>query len=187
MKMNNSISSYLTRFPVVATICYVAVVTAFLATTWFHITDFMERRDAVAAAGDTLSHLEGRNPPPPHVNADGTAVVAGSPVLEGPTVTVAGATLLQRVAGAVTRVGGNILSSQVDLQGAQSKNGFVKVSVDCEVDQPSLQQLLYDLEAGMPFLFVDQLVAQAPESATSASLQRMRVSILVSGQWQGIK
>jgi general secretion pathway protein M len=108
-------------------------------------------------------------------------------VLEGPTVTVAGAALLQRVAGAVTRVGGNILSSQVDLQGAQSKNGFVKVSVDCEVDQPSLQQLLYDLEAGMPFLFVDQLVAQAPETTTNALSQKMRVSLLVSGQWQGVK
>jgi general secretion pathway protein M len=102
-------------------------------------------------------------------------------------VTVAGANLLQRVAGAVTRFGGNILSSQVDLQGAQSKEGFVKVSVDCDVDQPSLQQLLYDLEAGMPFLFVDQLVAQAPETGTGALRGRMRVSILVSGQWQGAK
>ena len=33
----------------------------------------------------------------------------------------------------------------------------------CEVDQPALQQLLYDIEAGMPFLFVDQLEAQAPQ------------------------
>ena len=31
----------------------------------------------------------------------------------------------------------------------------------CELEQPALQQLLYDIEAGMPFLFVDQLVAQA--------------------------
>jgi general secretion pathway protein M len=55
------------------------------------------------------------------------------------------------------------------------------------VDQPSLQQLLYDLEAGMPFLFVDQLVAQAPETTTNALSQKMRVSLLVSGQWQGVK
>ena len=91
------------------------------------------------------------------------------------------------MAEAVTRFGGNILSSQVDLQGAQSKNGFVKVSVNCELDQPSLQQLLYDLEGGMPLLFVDQLVAQAPETGMDALRGKMSVSILVSGQWQGAK
>ena len=141
----------------------------------------------MAETSDILSHLEGRAPASSRANAHGTPVVTGSPVLEGPTVTVAGAALLQRVAGAVTRVGGNILSSQVDLLGAQSKNGFVKVSVDCEVDQPSLQQLLYDLEAGMPFLFVDQLVAQAPETTTNSLSPKMRVSLLISGQWQGVK
>jgi general secretion pathway protein M len=187
MKTTNPIEGYLVRFPRSAAICYVVVVIAFLVTTWLYISDFLERRQAVAAAGDVLSHLEGRNPSSSrNADAKGT-VVTGSPVLQGPTVTVAGAALLQRVAGAVTGVGGNILSSQVDLQGAQSKNGFVKVSVDCEVDQPSLQQLLYDLEGGMPLLFVDQLVAQAPEAATSALRGKLRVSILVSGQWQGAK
>jgi general secretion pathway protein M len=188
MKTTTTIEGYLARFPLGAAICYVVVVVAFLLTTLLYVLDLLERRQVVAATGDILSHLEGRNPSSSrNANANGTAFVTGSPVLEGPTVTVAGAALLQRVAGAVTRVGGNILSSQVDLQGAQSKNGFVKASVDCEVDQPSLQQLLYDLEAGMPFLFVDQLLAQAPDAATSALRGKMRVSILVSGQWQGAK
>ena len=179
--------AYLARFPIVAAVSYVAVVVAFLAAAWLHISDFLERSQLVAETSDILSHLEGRAPASSRANAHGTPVVTGSPVLEGPTVTIAGAALLQRVAGAVTRVGGNILSSQVDLLGAQSKNGFVKVSVDCEVDQPSLQQLLYDLEAGMPFLFVDQLVAQAPETTTNSLSPKMRVSLLISGQWQGVK
>ncbi len=188
MKVANFIERYLARFPLGAAICYVAVVIAFLLTTLLYVSDVLERRQAVAATGDILSQLEGRNPSASrHKNADGVSFVTGSPVLEGPTVTVAGATLLQRVAGAVTRFGGNILSSQVDLQGAQSKDGFVKVSIDCEVEQSSLQQLLYDLEAGMPFLFVDQLVAQMPETATGTLRGKMRVSILVSGQWQGAK
>ena len=188
MKATNFIERYLARFPLGAAICYLAVVAVFLLTTLLYVFDVLERRQAVAATGDILSQLEGRNPSLSRTkNTNGISFVTGSPVLEGPTVTVAGATLLQRVAGAVTRFGGNILSSQVDLQGAQSKDGFVKVSVDCEVDQPSLQQLLYDLEAGMPFLFVDQLVAQAPETGTGALRGKMRVSILVSGQWQGAK
>lgn len=188
MKATYSIEGYLARFPRGAAICYVAVVIIFLLTTLLYVSDVLERQQAVAATGDILSQLEGRNSAQSRTkNANGVSFATGSPVLEGPTVTVAGATLLQRVAGAVTRFGGNILSSQVDLQGAQSKDGFVKVSVDCELDQPSLQQLLYDLEAGMPFLFVDQLVAQAPETTTGALRGKMRVSILVSGQWQGAK
>jgi hypothetical protein len=39
----------------------------------------------------------------------------------------------------------------------------------------------------MPLLFVDQLVAQAPEAAASGLRGKMRVSILVSAQWQGVK
>jgi len=179
-----TIEAYLARFPIMAAIGYVVVVAALLATTWSYIADYMERQQVLATTGNILSHLEGRKSSIP---PNGTASLSGSPVLEGPTVTVAGAALLERVAGAVTRVGGNILSSQVDLQGAQSKNGFVKASIDCEVDQPSLQQLLYDLEAGMPYLFVDQLVAQASDTAANAPQPRMRVSILVSGQWQGAK
>ena len=38
----------------------------------------------------------------------------------------------------------------------------------CEIEQPQLQQLLYDLEAGMPFLFVDQLVVQTPLTASGS-------------------
>jgi general secretion pathway protein M len=107
-------------------------------------------------------------------------------LLEGPTVTVAGASLLQRVTDAVTKAGGNILSSQVELQGVQSKAGYIGVIASCELDQPSLQKLLYDLEVGFPFLFVEQLVAQAPV-ASAHQEGRMRILLSVSGQWQGAK
>ena len=112
---------------------------------------------------------------------------SGSPFLEGQTVTVAGAALLQRVATAVTKFGGNVLSSQVELEGADAKNGFVSLVASCEIEQPALQQLLYDLEAGMPFLFVDQLVAQAPAPTAATKGQRMRVLLAVSGLWPGDK
>ena len=102
-------------------------------------------------------------------------------------MTVAGATLLQRVAGAITKVGGNIVSSQVDLTGPQAKDGFITVTANCEVDQPSLQQLLYNIESGMPFLFIDQLVVQAPTIGPGVVGGKMKVLISVSGQWQATK
>jgi general secretion pathway protein M len=135
--------------------------------------------------------MEARKPAPVHApnNAPDSGAIApsGSAFLEGPTVTVAGATLLQRVAVAVTKVGGSILSSQVELQGPQSKAGFIGVIASCELDQPALQQLLYDLEAGMPFLFIEQLAVQAPVAVSGAREGRLRVQLTVYGQWQGEK
>jgi general secretion pathway protein M len=191
--MNNAwklIQGYIARVPHSGAIGYVALVLLFAVMTLTSLTDLLDRRAAVADAADTLAQLEGRIPK----RGGGASGMTGSPVLEGPTVTVAGAVLLQRVAEAVTKVGGNILSSQVDLQGPQIKDGFISVTANCDVEQPALQQLLYNLESGMPFLFVDQLVVQAPTAAGSsagatkaAETAKMHVLISVSGQWQAAK
>ena len=102
-------------------------------------------------------------------------------------MTVAGAALQERVGIAVKKVGGNVLSSQIELQGPQAAAGFVNLSEIFEIDQPALQPILYDLEAGMPFLFVDTLVVQAPQALGQAEGGRMRVQLGVSGQWQASK
>jgi general secretion pathway protein M len=186
------IETYLARVPFGALITYVVVSIAFITVTAMQLADIAERWNAVAAATDILSRLEGRGPSRPR-SADPTdiSVVSGSPFVEGATVTVAGAALLQRLAGAVTRVRASILSTQVDLQGPLSKQGFVAATVSCELEQPALQQLLYDLEAGMPFLSVDHLAVQAPTVAAGASngtgSGKLRVLISVSGQWQGAR
>jgi general secretion pathway protein M len=192
MMLAKRIETYLARVPFGALITYVVVSIAFLTITAMQIADIAERRNAAAAAADILSRLEGRSPPRSRsADPSDISVVSGSPFVEGATVTVAGAALLQRLAGAVTRVRASILSSQVDLQGPLSKQGFVVATVSCELEQPALQQLLYDLEAGMPFLSVDQLAVQAPAAAASASNGsgpgKLRVLISVSGQWQGAR
>ena len=52
----------------------------------------------------------------------------------------------------------------------------------CELNQPALQPLIYDLEAGMPLLFVDQVAVQSP--TTSSGEGKFRILLAVSGQWQ---
>jgi general secretion pathway protein M len=94
---------------------------------------------------------------------------------------------LQRVAVAITRVCGSVQSSQVDVQGPKSKDGYISLLISCEMEQANLQKLLYDLEAGMPFLFIDQLVVQGPQESTAAGNARMRILVAVSGQWKGTK
>jgi general secretion pathway protein M len=150
------------------------------------ISDIVDHQRGLAQTSDLLAQLQGRT-----ARSASTSPMAvehpGTPVLEGPTVTVAGATLLQRVAAAVGNVGGTIQSSQVDVSGTEAKDGLVSLIISCELEQPALQKLLYDLEAGMPFLFVDQLVAEAPASLAESGDGRLRVLLTVSGQWQGKK
>lgn len=182
------IESVITRFPVAAAVLYLALIVVFVATAAVTVLDFAERRDAVAAAADILSQIEGRGPARSRTTVPSAVTVpVGSPFVEGTTVSVAGAALLQRVAAATVQVGGNILSSQVDLQGSQSEAGFVTVTASLELEPASLQRLLYDLEAGMPFVFVDQMVVQAPAGSADTPGSKLRVLLSVSGQWRGVK
>src|SRR5215468_3773950 len=162
MNISSLFTSFLARFPAGAAILYVGVVMVFAITAWTTVAEILARRDAVAATANVLSQLESRNPAAPARDGDHPAV-----------------------ADSVARFNGNILYTQVDLQGTQAKDGFVTVTVSCEVDQPVLQQVLYDLEAGMPFLFVDQLVVQGPAVPGLTPEGKLRVLISVSGQWQG--
>jgi len=188
MNISQLFTAFLTRFPSGAAILYVGAVMFFAITAWTTVAEILQRREAVAATAAVLSQLEGRTPAAPRGQGKvADPVSTGSPLLDGGTVTVGGANLLQRVAGSITRLGGNILYTQVDLEGPQAKDGFVGVTVSCEVEQPALQQLLYDLEAGMPFLFVSQLIAQGPAVPGMTPEGKLRVVISVSGQWQGSK
>ena len=188
MTSAQTITRTLTHSPLIAVVLYIAVAGALLATTGFAVSDILDHRRGLAQTSDLLDQLRGRGPR----GAGGSSVAAehpGTPFLEGPTVTVAGATLLQRVAAAVSNVGGTIQSSQVDVLGTQAKDGLVGLVVSCEMEQPALQKLLYDLEVGMPFLFVDQLDVQVPQmtSVNDSGSGRIRVVLGVSGQWQGGK
>jgi general secretion pathway protein M len=180
MTATDWIRHHLTRSPLIAVTVYLGLMTAFATATWGAIADVLERRAEVTAARDTLAQMEGRKPASVHVADNGAIAPPGSVFLEGPTVTVAGAALLQRIAVAVTKVGGSILSPQ-------SKAGFIGVIASCELDQSALQQLLYDLEAGMPFLFIEQLAVQAPVAVSGTREGRLRLQVTVYGQWQGEK
>jgi general secretion pathway protein M len=186
MSTGHAITRTLTRSPLIAVVLYVVAVGGLLAMAGAAVLNILDHQRALAQTSDLLDQLQGRR-----ARGAGTSPLAppGTPFLEGPTVTVAGATLLQRVAAAVGNVGGTIQSSQVDVLGTQAKDGFVGLLVSCEMEQPALQKLLYDLEVGMPFLFVDQLDVQVPQTtaADESGTAKIRVVLGVSGQWQGNK
>jgi len=171
-----------------AALGYLAAVLVLLVLTFTAVAGIFEQRASLTASADLLAQLEGRRAAASRPgDAPGSAIPTGSPFLEGQTLTVAGAALLQRVADAVTKAGGSVLSSQVDVQGVQAKDGYVSVLASCELEQAAMQRLLYDLEAGMPYLFIEQFVAQAPQTSQEQPSGRMRVLLAVSGRWEGGK
>ncbi|WFU27794.1 type II secretion system protein GspM [Bradyrhizobium sp. CB1717] len=184
----NAVARALTGSPLIAVSLYIAIAGGLLLMAGLSIADVIAHRQALAESSDLLDQLRGRKSGAKNA-ATSAAEHPGTPFLEGPTVTVAGANLLQRVAAAVGNVGGSVQSSQVDVSGAQTKDGFVGLVVSCELEQPALQKLLYDIEAGMPFLFVDQLDVQVPQTTAlgDAPTGRVRVILGVSGQWQAGK
>ena len=184
MNLAVTLRNSLVTSPIIAGAVYAGLVVVLLLVAASSLIDLFSQRASVVAAAAMLEQLEGRKP----LSADKRSADAGAPsgsaFLEGATVTVAGAALLQRVAAAVTKAGGNVLSSQLDVQGGpNAKAGFVSMVANCELEQSALQSLLYDLEAGMPFLFVDQLDIQVP----TAGEGKLRFLLGVSGQWQGAK
>src|SRR5947209_11046230 len=96
------------RAPWTAFIGYVALVFCLGLVAWAALENLQERTAARDSAQVLLDQIEGRGRPgarTPVVQAG----MAGSPFLEGQTVTVAGAALQQRIGSAVKSVGGNVL------------------------------------------------------------------------------
>jgi general secretion pathway protein M len=185
MNLTAPLRKSFTTSPIMAAAAYAGLLIVLLAMIVSSIVDMLDQQAALASSAAMLEQLEGRKAPAPGGRSAEAGMPSGSAFLEGATVTVAGAALLQRVAGTVTKLGGNVLSSQLDVQGTHARAGFVSMVASCELDQPALQPLIYDLEAGMPFLFIDQLSVQAP--TTSSGEGKLRILLAVSGQWQGAK
>jgi general secretion pathway protein M len=172
------------RRQTVAVGAYVGVVIALLAISLLLVADLRDKAADIAAAQMRLDQVAERSRPSLSASIDSNAGVSGSPFLDGQTITIAGAALQQRVEAAVAKAGGALMSSQVELDGPDAKNGFVGLTASMEVSQPAVQTILYDIEAGMPYLFVDKLSIQSPEVFGEPESGRMRMTIGVAGQWR---
>ena len=169
--------------PSVAALVYAGLLLVLIAATTLPIKSVLDQWDEVAALTGTLRLLDANSMVPAHQDGEGV-IRKGSAFLEGPTVTVAGAVLLQRLGDVVTRHSGSMSSSQLDVQGPRANDGHISVTANLEVAEVALQSVLYELEAGMPYLFVDELVVEG-NSSLATSGGKLRVTITVSGQWQG--
>lgn len=103
--------------------------------------------------------------------------------MEGPTATLAGAALLQRLGTVITKVGGRVVSTEIEQQ--SSSDGFLKATAVFEIDQPAVQQLLYEVEGETPFLFIDHLTVQPAVAENEGG--RLKMLLGVSAMWLAVK
>jgi general secretion pathway protein M len=184
MTLLHSINEFVRRHASVAAGVYVVVVVLSWMIVVDSLLDIAGHVEAVTESGQTLAQLQAHaQKTPSELTWNNASAPTGSPFVEGQTVTVAGAALMHRVTAAISRVGGNVVSSEIAPHVGKSNAGSVRVVVTCEVEQIALQRLVYDLEAGMPFLFIEQLDAEVP----SGTNKLMRIVLDVSGLWQGAK
>ena len=106
------------------------------------------------------------------------------PAFEANTVTLAGAALQARVEAAVAAAKGRLVSAKLDVDSHEAERR-VAIAAELTMAEPDIQALLFDLETGRPYLFVDNFDARAPESAGEGGL--MRVSLTLSAQWSATK
>jgi general secretion pathway protein M len=167
---------------------YVAAILGLVVATWLALAGLADRYAAYSESAGLLARMESRRTPATQGGEDAGPAMKGSPFLEAPTLTIAGAELQKRVTALVRDVGGNVLSSQVDLQQPEGSTDHVSLTISAEIDQPAVQKLLYDIEAGMPFLFIDRLLLQPVEQQGGMIPgSRLRAQLSISGQWQQAK
>jgi len=173
-----------------ALLYYVAAIGGLVVVTWLALTSLADRYAAYSGSADLLARMESRRTPQTQEEREDGGILAmtGSPFLEATTLTIAGAELQKHVTALVRMGGGNVLSSQVDLQQAEGSSEHVGLTITAEVDQSALQKLLYDIEAGMPLLFIDRLLIQPVQlQGGDSSGARLRAQLTISGQWQQAK
>ncbi len=172
------------RRQTLAAVAYLCVISVLAAASLWLIDDLWARSLAIAAMQERLGQLAEHSRPVPSASLATAASASGSPFVDGRTITIAGAALEQRIDTGVANAGGVLTSSQLELDGPEAKNGFINLTATIEIGQPELQTLLYDIEAGTPYLFVDKLTIQSPEDFGEPESGRMRMSFAVVGQWR---
>jgi general secretion pathway protein M len=155
------------------------------ATGWFAID---ELRAEIGAKEHVLAELARRAA----TQAPARAVTLGSQThdaaaIPAPTETVAASALQKQILERLETAGGTVHSVQAepvkDAAPDAPRRVVAQLTFDCSIS--GLQRLLFELETGVPFIFVDSLAAQ-PATASVPGVRvgdRLRVALSVSSYW----
>ncbi len=133
---------------------------------------------------DILETLR-RRPLPTRASDGGVAIPPETARLAGETEAVAANGLQEIVTRAVEDAGGEVATAEVVriVDGIETTRRIV-VSIAFEGDIAAVQQALFTLESGVPFVLVDALTLVPTEAGGRVDDERLRVGLVVSGFWR---
>jgi general secretion pathway protein M len=105
-----------------------------------------------------------------------------------PTETIAASELHKQIVDRLKNAGGSVQSAKAEPTREATIDGLQRLVANLTFDSSvtALQHLLFDLETGVPFMFVDSLAVQ-PAGTSAASTReddRLRVTLVASSYWK---
>ena len=132
---------------------------------------------------DVLARLEARAQSRPNAHDAGRPATAPAQAfLDAPTAGLAGAELQAYVARLADQHA--VLVSFGTQPAAGDEADVVRVEASLDVDLNDLQILLYQLESGTPYVFVDSLTVRAAMAGGGVESARLRVTLGLRALWR---
>jgi general secretion pathway protein M len=114
-------------------------------------------------------------------------------VISAPSETVAASRLQQFLLDRLEQAGGSVQRVQAETGRDAKSGGMRRVTAEIVFDasNDALQHLLFDLETGTPFVFVDALSTKPASASETAKMginsELLRSSLIVSSYWSSQK
>lgn len=173
-----------------ARLAFLAYAAALLVTIAWAVTSdgaYRELQASYAGKSEVLASLKKRAPAdlagsrPAFANLEAATIAA-------PSETVAASALQRYLLDRLESAGGSVQSVQAETSRETKPPGLLKLSAQLAFDAPmvALQRFLYELETGLPYVFVDSLGTQPTtvvQPGTRAG-DRLRVTLIVSSYWK---
>jgi len=121
------------------------------------------------------------------------AVATQFAVISAPSETVAASTLQQYLLDRLEQAGGSVQRVQAETSRDAKSDGIRRVTAEIAFDasNDALQHLLFDLETGTPFVFVDTLSTKPVSASETTKIgmnpEVLRSSLTVSSYWSSQK
>jgi len=111
--------------------------------------------------------------------------------ISAPSETVAASELHKAVLAVLEHAGGSVHSIQAEATTDVTGDGLHRLNAQITFDgsTDALQRVLFDLETGLPFVFVDSLLVQPAATLAPGEKpgQILRITLAASSYWKGLE
>jgi type II secretion system (T2SS) protein M len=173
-----------------ATLSYVAILLALIAWVAGSDAAYRDLQASYDLKSEMLDALKERSLTAP-ANSASASVDFDKATIWAPSETVAASALQRYLLERLERAGGVVQSVQAEAKSETVPPGFQRLSAQLGFDASitALQGFLFEIETGLPLVFVDSLAVQpAPAVQPDAQVgDRVRVALTVTSYWKTVE